>query len=122
MRQVASAEALAGLGLQGDLHALRESIRQILLIEQETLDQLNLPPGIVKENVTTQGISLISLAFGQTVQIGKALLEITRPCTPCSRLEEIRLGLSESIRGRRGMLARVVQGGTIRVGDTIQLC
>ncbi|MGH2567820.1 MAG: MOSC domain-containing protein, partial [Bacteroidota bacterium] len=53
MVPVASVEVVAGVGLLGDLHALEHSSRQVLLVEKETLDALNLLPGMVKENITT---------------------------------------------------------------------
>lgn len=121
MKPVETVEALAGIGLKGDLHALAESSRQVLLLELETLQQLQLTPGLVKENITTAGIALMSLRRGQRIQVGQTVLQVTKPCSPCNRLEEIRAGLQEELMGRRGMLARVVQSGTIRVGDSITL-
>jgi MOSC domain-containing protein YiiM len=43
------------------------------------------------------------------------------PCEPCHRMDEIRQGLKEKLRGRRGMLCRVVEAGRIRRGDRIQV-
>lgn len=121
MQSVDAIEALAGIGLNGDMHALAESTRQVLLVEKETLDGLNLEPGIIKENITTERIGLMKLESGSRLQIGGAVLQITRACKPCYRLEEIRKGLLTEIDGRRGMLARVLEGGIIRVEDTITL-
>ena len=108
-------------GLEGDLHALGESPRQVLLIEGETLDALHLPPGAVKENITTRNIALMSLSRNQLLSVGEVRLQITSACKPCNRLEELRPGLRATLEGRRGMLARVVRGGLIRLGDSIEL-
>lgn len=122
MRSVVSANAIAGKGLDGDAHAIEESSRQILLVEKEILDQLQLRPGDIKENITTQGISLMHLQFKQRLLIGDSVvLEITKPCTPCSRMDEIRSGLRAKLAGKRGMLARVINGGSIKTGDRILL-
>lgn len=121
MTPVQSLETLTGVGIKGDMHAIENSIRQILLVEQETLAALHLRPGIVKENITTLGIALMTLKRRQKLRIGNTLLQITSECEPCSRMEEIRPGLQELLRGRRGMLARVLQGGTVNVGEAIQL-
>lgn len=121
MCNVESVEALAGIGLKGDRHAMEESSRQILLIDLETLHELGLKPGIVKENITISGIPFASLRQGQQLRVGTVVLQITKPCTPCSRMDEIRPGLQEELRGRRGMLARVLRGGTMRVGDVIHV-
>jgi len=121
MDQVGSAEAIENLGLKGDRHALPDSSRQILMIEQETLDELALSPGAVKENITTGGIVLMNLPHKERLLIGKdVILEITKPCSPCSRMEEIRPGLRQELAGRRGILARVIRGGVIAIGDSIR--
>jgi MOSC domain-containing protein YiiM len=53
--------------------------------------------------------------------VGEVLLEVTKPCTPCHLMDEIRQGLQEAIRGRRGMLCRVIEAGRIRRGDAIEI-
>jgi len=122
MMFVQSAEVVEGLGLRGDRHAIAESNRQVLLIEEETLRDLKLSPGQVKENITTRGIRLMDLEQGQRIQVGdKAVLEVTKPCTPCGRMDEIRTGLQSQLAGRRGILARAFRGGFVKVGDTIRL-
>ena len=61
------------------------------------------------------------LTKGQRLQIGEAILEVTGPCDPCSRMDEIRMGLQQELLGQRGTLCRVVEGGRIQRGDTIEL-
>ena len=122
MQKVRSTEAIEQVGLKGDRHAIRDSARQILLIEKETLDSLSLQSGEVKENITTEGLELMNLQYGEKLKVGDdVVLEITKACTPCSRMEEIRAGLLTKLGGRRGMLARVVAGGTITQDDTITI-
>lgn len=113
--------AVESLGLEGDIHAVKEGSRQVLLIEKETLDALKLKPAMLRENVTTEGIPLMSLQRKQRLQVGKALLEITNECEPFERMEELRAGLQDELTGRRGMLAKVVRGGPIRVGDPVTI-
>ena len=120
MQPVAAAQAVADFGLEGDRHARAGSRRQVLLVEKETLDALGLAPGIVRENITTQGANLMGLAPGRRLHLGRdVVLEITGTCDPCHRLDEVRDGLSQEIADRRGINARVVAGGSIRVGDSI---
>ncbi len=122
MTSLDEVEVLANLGLKGDAHARADSSRQVLLIERETLDTLQLQPGIVKENITTSGIELMKFESGTRLQLGnEVLLEITKPCSPCSRMEEIRQGLLNELTDKRGMLARVIVGGKICRGDAIQI-
>ena len=121
MQPVDEAQAIENTGLRGDKHALPDSSRQVLLLERETLDALGLSPGQVKENLTTEGILLMRLRTKDRIQIGdEVILEITKPCSPCGRMDEIRPGLLRELAGRRGMLARVIRGGSIVRGDNIR--
>jgi MOSC domain-containing protein YiiM len=45
---------------------------------------------------------------------------VSAVCTPCDQLEKVRPGLRKELWGRRGMLCRVLAGGTIRRGDPIE--
>jgi len=119
MRPVEEIEAVANRGLAGCAHAQPGGLRQVLLMDLETLEEMQLRPGDVKENITTRGFDVRGLRPGQRLRIGAALLEVTVPCEPCKRMEEIRAGLKQEFRGRRGMLCRVLEGGRIRTGDTI---
>lgn len=122
MEPVDPAVFVTAHGLEGDRHARAGSRRQVLLIEQETLEAMRLKPGIVKENVTTRGIDLTSLPPDARLAIGeKVELWITGPCNPCALLDEVRAGLQEEIRGRRGTLAWVKNGGPVSVGDKIRV-
>ncbi len=116
-----SATAITGVGLEGDWHARPESKRQVLLMDEETLSEFGLPPGRIRENITTRGIDLKSLERGTHLRVGNAIFEITLPCTPCEFIDEIRPGLREKMIGQRGMLARVVQGGEIKIGDVVEV-
>jgi MOSC domain-containing protein YiiM len=118
MYGVKTARLEAGLGLRGDKHAGESAMRQVLIADKEALDALDLEPGTIKENVTVEGLDVMILQPGARVRIGgQAVLEITSVCKPCFRMDEIRAGLRAELEGRRGMLARVVQGGEIAVGD-----
>lgn len=122
MRSVDPAVFQRDRGLDGCRHAIPGSRRQVLLIEQETLEALGLEPGAVKENVTTRGIDLGSLARETRLILGGAVeLWVTGPCHPCDRMDEVRDGLQEELRGRRGVLAWVKRGGRVRVGDRIEI-
>jgi MOSC domain-containing protein YiiM len=122
MRPVPSAELITGVGIEGDKHAVAASHRQVLLDDQEALDEVGVEPGTIKENLTVQGLHVMGLAPGTRVRLGEsAVLEITEVCEPCFRMDEIRNGLKAELVGRRGMLARVVNGGSIAVGDRITI-
>ncbi len=121
VRAVAEAKAVADWGLDGCAHARRGSKRQVLLMDSETLAEMDLHPGQVKENVLTQGLNVRALTPGQRLRIGEVLLQVTIPCTPCNMFEAIRPGLEAEMRGKRGMLCRVLEGGLMRLGDPIKV-
>ena len=116
-----SARALADLGLEGDIHNHPDSKRQVLLMDEETLNAFGLEAGRVRENITTRGIELKTLALGSRLRAGNAVFEITQWCNPCKMIEDIRPGLRAQMAGQRGMFVRVVAGGEVRVGDAIEI-
>ena len=121
MQEVEGVVAAADRGFEGCRHSRPGSRRQVLLVESETLESFGLAPGQVKENITTRGVRLNDLAAGQRLGLGQSVLEVTGPCQPCSRMDEIRMGLQQELHGQRGILCRVVEGGRIRRGDAIQM-
>ena len=125
MRVVESANVIAGSGIEGDRHAASEGVRsarQVLLMDEETLQAMSLSYGDVRENITTSGIDLYNLPEGQRLALGdEVVVEITGHCAPCARMDEVRPGLKDELEGRRGMLSFVVKGGAIQVGDAIHV-
>lgn len=121
MTALEEAQIATNWGLVGDRKARADSKRQVYLVDEGTLQSVALQPGDLNENLTVRGLDVNQLQAGQRVQIGGALLEITGPCTVCGVLEEVRPGLKEALRGRRGVLARVIAGGIARVGDELKV-
>jgi MOSC domain-containing protein YiiM len=119
MEELSEAHALNDAGFEGCAHARPASNRQVLLVDRETLEAMNLQPGMIRENITTVGLNVNGLRIGQLLRVGEARLEVTLVCTPCDQMEAIRPGLRKELWGRRGMLCRVLEGGLIRRGDSI---
>ena len=120
MEELAEVQAVTDAGFEGCAHARPASKRQVLLVDRETLEAMDLRPGIIRENITTDGLNVNSLLIGQLLRIGRARLEVSAICTPCDQMEAIRPGLRKELWGRRGMLCRVLEGGVIRRGDPIE--
>lgn len=121
MKQVREALAVENRGLKGDRHAMPDSSRQVLLLEQETCAEYGIEIGSLRENITTRGIDLMALPKKTKLQIGEAIFETTKECEPCSFVESVKPGLQEELEHKRGMLARVVRGGEIKVGDVVKV-
>ncbi|MDP9146759.1 MAG: MOSC domain-containing protein [Acidobacteriota bacterium] len=120
MEELDTVRVIKNSGLEGCAHARPGGKRQVLLVDRETLEAMDLAPGVIRENITTDGMNVNGLALGQELKIGETRLQVSAICTPCDQLEKIRPGLRREMRGRRGMLCRVLEGGTIQRGDTIE--
>jgi len=120
MEELSEVRAVGDAGIEGCAHARPGSKRQVLLEDRETLEAMDLRPGIIRENITTDDRNVNSLQIGQQLLIGEARLEVSAVCTPCDQMEAIRPGLRKELWGRRGMLCRVLEGGVIRRGDSIE--
>lgn len=119
MEELETAEVVENAGLAGCAHARPNGKRQVLLVDVETLRSMDLVPGIIRENITTEGLDVNALRTGQRVNVGAVELVVSAVCEPCELMDEIRPGLQGELPGRRGMLCRVVRGGLVRAGDEI---
>jgi MOSC domain-containing protein YiiM len=78
-------------------------------------------PDLLRRNIAVAGINVLALK-DRKFQIGDVLLEGSGPCEPCSRMEEnLGPGGYNAMRGHGGITARVLEGGTIRVGDAVRV-
>ena len=76
-----------------------------------------------RANLLVDGVDLPQVA-GVRVAIGAdVVLEVTRECDPCERMEGLATGLRAALTPdwRGGACAMVVQGGWIAVGDGIRI-
>ena len=119
---VNEATAISARGLEGDRSCLVNNARQVLVMDKETLDDFELAPGQIKENITTSGLDLSQAKPGQVFFVGSEVtLEVVGECEPCGKMDAIRMGLREELNHRRGILAMVISGGPIKVGDAIRI-
>lgn len=124
---VTHVEVLADHGLIGDHKAARAGgKRQVTLIQDEhlttvaaLLGRAAVDPALTRRNLVVSGINLLALRDAQ-FDIGGVRFEGTGLCEPCSRMEEV-LGAGgyNAMRGHGGIIARVVSGGIIRLGDAV---
>ena len=112
------------LGMQGDAHA-GDWHRQLSLLAQESIDKMQghglvLHPGDFAENITTQGLDLLTLPVGTRLQIGGAVtMEVTQIGKECHLGCEIRKLVGDCVMPREGIFTRVITSGTIQAGDII---
>ena len=129
VHSVDEVQANPDTGLERD-HFKKSSTgkRQVTLIQQEHLDvvarilgKTEIVPELLRRNIVVSGINLLALKQ-QQFQVGEVLLETTGICAPCSRMEEnLGAGGYNSTRGHGGITAKIIQGGQIKIGDTVCL-
>ncbi|MFC1952935.1 MOSC domain-containing protein [Chloroflexota bacterium] len=114
-------------GLTDDAHADSTTHRQVSLMATESIQKmrnlgLDVDNGDFGENLTTEGIELVSLPVGTKVSIGSdVILEVTqigKEChTPCAIFYQV----GQCIMPEEGVFTKVMQGGTVRTGDEIKV-
>ena len=136
MRAQEAIELVAGHGILGDRYMLGveqgfysekpEEGRQVTLFEEEALEAIRRDYGIEmspdehRRNVTTRGVALNHLV-GRRFRLGPCLLEATRLSVPCRHIEEIlEKPVFDPMVHRSGLNCRILEGGTVRVGDAVR--
>ena len=143
-------QLLAGLGVEGDAHAgetvkhrsrvardpTQPNLRQVHLIHLELIAELcdagfDVFPGAMGENITTEGLDLLSLPAGTRLRLGpSATVEVTGLRNPCLQLDRFQPGLMKAVLGRSpdgelvrkaGIMGIVLAGGEVCPGDAIDV-
>ena len=112
-------------GIVGDAHAGNWH-RQISLLGEESIDRmralgLNLTPGAFAENIVTRGLELKTLPIGTRLRIGETVLEVTQIGKECHNDCAIKKTAGHCVMPTDGIFAIVVQPGTVRPGDPIEV-
>lgn len=124
-RNVGSGRMIAGYGLEGDAHA-GSWHRQVSLLGMESIEKirmrgLDVGPGDFAENITIKGLDLLRLPVGALLRIGTALgivTQIGKEChTPCAIYRQA----GDCVMPREGIFVRVIVGGTVKVGDPVEV-
>ncbi|MFO7819124.1 MAG: MOSC domain-containing protein [Halanaerobacter sp.] len=113
-------------GLEGDAHA-GDWHRQISLLGAEDIDSmreqgLDLEVGAFGENIVTKGLELYDLPIGSQLKLGdEILLEVTQIGKECHDRCEIYHQVGDCIMPRRGIFAKVLEGGKLESGLEIEV-
>jgi MOSC domain-containing protein YiiM len=115
-------DLVADRGAAGDAHE-GPGERQISLLGIEDIEAFgargfSVGPGAFAENITTAGLDLPSLPLGARLEIGNAVLELTRIGKDCHEGCAIRRRTGDCVMPRRGVFARVITGGRIGLEDS----
>ncbi|MDM7324042.1 MAG: MOSC domain-containing protein [Thermus sp.] len=123
--KVETLELVAGFGAKGDRHAGKDPDRAVLVAGLAAYQRaegagIALPFGALGENLLLD-LDPHELPPGTRLKVGEALLEFSQVCTVCSSLSQFDLRLPKILYGGRGLYARVLEGGLVRVGDPVQV-
>src|SRR5215213_3876476 len=135
MHSVQAATALEGCGLEGDRYCAGTGhwsrfgrACEVTFIAAEDLDDIERGTGVGvkngehRRNVVTRGISLKALRRGERFRVGEVAFEYRGQRSVCRYIERLtEPGMTQALKGRGGICARVIENGTVRVGDEIEV-
>lgn len=124
-RPVNEAKLEENKGLEGDAHA-EGGIRQVSLLAIESINKmrelgLDVNPGDFAENITTEGLDLLSLPIGTKITIGDAILEVTQHGKVCHTKCNIFKTVGDCVMPKEGIFCKIIKGGTIKTGYNIEV-
>jgi MOSC domain-containing protein YiiM len=117
---------IAGYGIDGDMKGGHPD-RQLNLMSYETLTILRgqgfyTEPGQLGEQIVIHQLDVDNLPKGTRLQFGKdAIIEVGKPRTGCAKFERLQKRPAKQCEGQMGVIARVITGGVIRVGDPVKV-
>ncbi|MCL5022925.1 MAG: MOSC domain-containing protein [Nitrospirae bacterium] len=114
-------------GIEGDAHASSQWHRQVSLLAVESINKmrdkgLDVKPGDFAENITTEGIDLVSLPCGTKIEIGDSVVgEVSQIGKVCHNRCAIYYQAGDCVMPKEGIFIKVLRGGKVRKGDAIKV-
>lgn len=123
-QEVLSAIVVEDWGIEGDAHAGKWH-RQVSMLSFEKIEEFrakgaNVEFGAFGENLVVEGFDLRNLPVGTRFAVGEAALELTQIGKDCHSHCAIYQKVGDCIMPREGVFTKVLKGGIVRPGDTIQ--
>ena len=120
-------EVVAHFGVKNDAHASSDWHRQVSLLAWESIERaqamgLDVKEGDFAENFCTEGIDVMHMPMGTQVKIGEdVIIEISQIGKVCHTRCAIYYLAGDCIFPREGIFGVVLQGGTVKPGDTLEV-
>ena len=119
-------ELIAGHGIEGDKKAGKNPERHLNIMSREVLDQLaaegyDVAPGHMGEQIVVSGLDVNTLAAGDLIHLGDgAIAKVSKPRTGCEKFKTVQGHDPKEAAGRLGVMATVIESGSIAVGDPVR--
>ncbi|HPC66928.1 MAG TPA: MOSC domain-containing protein [Syntrophorhabdaceae bacterium] len=113
-------------GLEGDAHA-GFMHRQVSLLALESIEKMrkkgiNIEYGDFAENLTVEGMDLLSLPVGTKLRVGDGvILRVTQIGKQCHKGCAIFQQVGDCVMPKEGIFAEVITGGDVKIGDNIEV-
>jgi MOSC domain-containing protein YiiM len=112
-------------GIEGDKKGSKTR-RQLNVMHAEILAQLGaegfkVGPGEMGEQIVVAGIDPVVMVAGARLKLGDTVIEVIELRTGCARFEMIHGRPRRDVKGRLGVIAVVVTGGEVAVGDAVEV-
>lgn len=122
---IGEAMLIENFGIEGDAHASGQWHRQVSLLAEESIAKmrgmgLDVGPGDFAENITTQGINLVSLPIGSKIMLGEIEGEVTQIGKVCHDRCAIYYQAGDCVMPKEGIFIKVLKGGLLRTGDPVE--
>jgi len=114
-------------GLVGDAHAASDTHRQVSLLALASIEKmrrlgLEISAGDFAENLTMEGLDLVSLPIGTRLAVGKGvILEVTQIGKECHTGCAILRQVGKCVMPTEGIFTRVIKGGSVKAGDELKV-
>ncbi|HEX3033167.1 MAG TPA: MOSC domain-containing protein [Bacillota bacterium] len=123
---VGQGKLIPDFGVENDAHG-GPWHRQVSLLALESINKmralgLDVNPGDFAENLTTEGLDLVSLPIGTQLRIGAdSLGEVTQIGKECHNRCAIYYQAGDCVMPKEGIFIKVLKGGNVATGDTIEV-
>ena len=117
----------ADYGIEGDAHASSEWHRQVSLLALESIQKmqemgLDVKPGDFAENITTEGLDLVSLPLGTELHIGSGVIgEVSQIGKECHTRCAIYYQAGDCVMPKEGIFIKVLNGRKVRAGERVMV-
>ena len=129
MQEIAEVEAITGQGLKGDRYSIgegsfnkgKQGTRQVTIMNTIFFEGSGFEFRDSRRNLFVEGVELMWL-IGREFQIGTARFRGVKYCDPCTRPSKLSgktISFKEVFFDRGGLLAEVIESGTIKIGDMV---